>query len=148
MPPVKPLAAVESSPGSVSPYWSRWADQAYGLTETGPGALILPPHETERKLGTAGVPHFFTDVRIAGPDGVPVDRGERGEVQVRGPNVMREYWNRPDATAECFERGRWLRSGDIGVADEEGFVSIVDRSKDVIVSGGENVYPAEVEAAL
>ncbi|GAA4617273.1 acyl-CoA synthetase [Saccharopolyspora hordei] len=122
--------------------------QGYGLTETGPGALILTPDDVERKLGTAGVPHFFTDVRIVDPDGRPVGPGERGEIQICGPNVMREYWNRPDATAEAFTDGRWFRSGDVGVADEDGFVTIVDRIKDVIISGGENVYPAEVEAAV
>ena len=122
--------------------------QGYGLTETGPGALILVPDDVERKLGTAGVPHFFTDVRIVDAEGHQVASGERGEIQICGPNVMREYWNRPDATRDAFTDGRWLRSGDIGVADADGFVAVVDRLKDVIISGGENLYPAEVESAI
>ncbi|KAA5828416.1 long-chain fatty acid--CoA ligase [Saccharopolyspora hirsuta] len=122
--------------------------QGYGLTETGPGALILTPDDVERKLGTAGVPHFFTDVRIVDADGHQVGPGERGEIQICGPNVMREYWNRPDATDDAFTDGRWFRSGDIGVADADGFVTVVDRLKDMIISGGENIYPAEVEAAV
>ncbi|WP_433868877.1 acyl-CoA synthetase [Saccharopolyspora sp. CA-218241] len=121
--------------------------QGYGLTETGPGALILTPDAVERKLGTAGVPHFFTDVRVVDQRGEPVPPGERGEIQISGPNVMREYWNRPEATREAFADG-WFRSGDIGVSDEDGYVSVVDRLKDMFISGGENVYPAEVEAAL
>ncbi|MCX0275123.1 long-chain fatty acid--CoA ligase [Nocardia zapadnayensis] len=122
--------------------------QGYGLTEAGPGTLVLTPDNAERKLGTAGVPHFFTDVRIVDPDGGAVPAGERGEIQISGPNVMSRYWNKPDETAAAFADGTWLRSGDVGVADEEGFVSVVDRLKDMIISGGENIYPAEVEAAI
>ncbi|WP_190812737.1 acyl-CoA synthetase [Saccharopolyspora pogona] len=122
--------------------------QGYGLTETGPGALILTPDDVERKLGTAGVPHFFTDVRIVDADGREAAAGEHGEIQICGPNVMREYWNQPDATDDAFTDGRWFRSGDIGVADADGFVTVVDRLKDLIISGGENIYPAEVEAAV
>lgn len=122
--------------------------QGYGLTEAGPGTLVLTPDNAERKLGTAGVPHFFTDVRIVGADGRAVAPGERGEIQICGPNVMRRYWNNPQATADAFADGRWFRSGDVGAADADGFVSIVDRLKDMIISGGENIYPAEVEAAI
>ncbi|NKY32781.1 long-chain fatty acid--CoA ligase [Nocardia speluncae] len=122
--------------------------QGYGLTETGPGALVLHAHEVERKLGSAGVPHFFTDVRLVTADGHPAGPGQAGEIQISGPNVTSEYWQRPEATADAFADGRWFRSGDIGVADDEGFVRIVDRLKDMIISGGENIYPAEVEAAL
>ncbi|GAA3724362.1 fatty-acyl-CoA synthase [Spinactinospora alkalitolerans] len=122
--------------------------QGYGLTETGPGALILTPGNVERKLGTAGVPHFFTDVRVVDSAGGPAGVGERGEIQISGPNVMKEYWRRPEATAEAFADGRWFRSGDVGVADEDGFVAVVDRTKDMIISGGENIYPAEVESVL
>lgn len=121
--------------------------QAYGLTETGPGALILTPDKLQDKLGTAGVPHFFTDVSLADAAGEPVAAGERGEIRVSGPNVMLEYWNRPDATADSFAQ-EWFRSGDLGVADDDGFVTVVDRMKDMIISGGENIYPAEVEATL
>ncbi|QGK70146.1 long-chain-fatty-acid--CoA ligase [Allosaccharopolyspora coralli] len=121
--------------------------QAYGLTETGPGALILTPDKLQDKLGTAGVPHFFTDVSLADAEGEPVAAGERGEIRISGPNVMREYWNQPDATTDSFADD-WFRSGDLGVADDDGFVTVVDRMKDMIISGGENIYPAEVEATL
>ncbi|MER5394759.1 long-chain fatty acid--CoA ligase, partial [Saccharopolyspora sp. NPDC002686] len=144
------VAAAPVPPRTLRTYTGRGIKicQGYGLTETGPGALILTPDDVERKLGTAGVPHFFTDVRIVDADGREVGPGERGEIQICGPNVMREYWNRPDATDDAFTDGRWLRSGDIGVADADGFVTVVDRLKDMIISGGENIYPAEVEAAI
>ncbi|TDD42586.1 acyl-CoA synthetase [Saccharopolyspora elongata] len=144
------VAAAPVPPRTLRTYTERGIKicQGYGLTETGPGALILTPDDVERKLGTAGVPHFFTDVRIVDADGREAAPGERGEIQICGPNVMREYWNRPDATADTFADGRWLRSGDVGVADAHGFVAVVDRLKDLIISGGENIYPAEVEAAI
>ncbi|WP_280401102.1 acyl-CoA synthetase [Nocardia carnea] len=122
--------------------------QGYGLTEAGPSTLVLTADNAERKLGTAGVPHFFTDVRIVDAENRPVRVGERGEIQISGPNLMREYWNNPDATAAAFTEDGWFRSGDIGVADDEGFVRIVDRLKDMIISGGENIYPAEVESVI
>jgi fatty-acyl-CoA synthase len=122
--------------------------QAYGLTETGPGALILRPAETDRKLGTAGVPHFFTDVRVVDAGNVETIQGEQGEIQISGPNVMPEYWNRPDATQSVFTADGWFRSGDVGVRDDEGYITVVDRLKDMIISGGENIYPAEIEKAI
>jgi fatty-acyl-CoA synthase len=121
--------------------------QGYGMTETAPGALLLDAEHARSKAGSAGVPHFFTDVRVARPDGVQAGPGERGEILVAGPNVMRGYWGRPEATAAVLTGG-WLRSGDVGTTDEDGYVSVVDRIKDVIISGGENIYPAEVENAL
>lgn len=144
------VAAAPVPPRTLRRYTDRGVKicQAYGLTETGPGALILTPANVERKLGSAGVPHFFTDVRVVDAEGGRVPPGERGEIQISGPNVMREYHERPDATADAFSDDTWFRSGDIGVADDDGFVSVVDRAKDVIISGGENIYPAEVEAAL
>ena len=121
--------------------------QGYGMTETSPGALLLDAEHALAKAGSAGVPHFFTDVRVAGPGGAGAGPGERGEIIVAGPNVMRGYWGQPEATAAVLAGG-WLRSGDVGVTDEDGYVSVVDRITDVIISGGENVYPAEVENAL
>ena len=121
--------------------------QGYGMTETAPGALLLDAEHARSKAGSAGVPHFFTDVRVARPDGVQAGPGERGEILVAGPNVMRGYWGQPEATAAVLTGG-WLRSGDVGTTDEDGYVSVVDRIKDVIISGGENIYPAEVENAL
>jgi fatty-acyl-CoA synthase len=121
--------------------------QGYGMTETAPGALFLGAERAADKAGTAGVASFFTDVRVVRPDGSDVAPGEKGEVVVAGPNVMLGYWNRPDATAEAMD-GEWFRSGDVAVVDDEGYVTIVDRLKDMIISGGENVYPAEVEDAI
>jgi fatty-acyl-CoA synthase len=121
--------------------------QGYGMTETSPGALLLDAEHALAKAGSAGVPHFFTDVRVVGPDGTQARPGERGEIIVAGPNVMRGYWGQPDASAAVLADG-WLRSGDVGTVDEDGYVSVVDRIKDVIISGGENIYPAEVENAL
>lgn len=144
------VAAAPVPPRTLTTYTARGVRlcQGYGLTETGPGALILTPKDAERKIGTAGAPHFFTDVRVVDVMGQEVPAGERGEIQISGPNVMHEYWNKPDATAQAFVDGDWLQSGDVGVPDEEGFVRIVDRLKDMIISGGENIYPAEVEAAI
>ncbi|HEX6425455.1 MAG TPA: AMP-binding protein, partial [Acidimicrobiales bacterium] len=121
--------------------------QGYGMTETAPGALFLGAERAADKAGTAGVASFFTDVRVVRPDGSDVAPGEKGEVVVAGPNVMLGYWHRPDATAEAMN-GEWFRSGDVAQVDDEGYVTIVDRLKDMIISGGENVYPAEVEDAI
>ena len=121
--------------------------QGYGMTETSPGALFLGAERAADKAGSAGVASFFTDVRVVRPDGSEVEPGEKGEVVVAGPNVMRGYWNRPEATAEVMD-GDWFRSGDVAVVDGDGYVTIVDRMKDVIISGGENIYPAEVEDVI
>jgi fatty-acyl-CoA synthase len=122
--------------------------QGFGLTETAPGALFLGTEMSEAKAGSAGVPHFFADVRVVRPDLVDVAVGEPGEILISGPSVMPGYWNRPEATAAAFSDDGWFHSGDIGTIDEDGYVTIVDRVKDMYISGGENVYPAEVEAAL
>jgi fatty-acyl-CoA synthase len=120
----------------------------YGMTETAPGATSMPVGRSRDKMGSAGLPHFFTDVRVVNPDSVVQKPGTAGEIQIKGPNVIKEYWNRPDATESSFAGGGWFRSGDMGYTDEEGFVYISDRLKDMIISGGENIYPAEVEQIL
>ncbi|MGX5715436.1 o-succinylbenzoate--CoA ligase [Arthrobacter sp. MAHUQ-56] len=120
----------------------------YGMTETAPGATMLPVDRSRDKAGSAGLPHFFTDVRIAEPMGGVAAPGEVGEIQISGPNVIKEYWNRPEATAASYADGSWFRSGDMGYRDEEGFLFVSDRLKDMIISGGENIYPAEVEAVI
>jgi fatty-acyl-CoA synthase len=120
--------------------------QGYGMTETAPGALFLSKHMAS-KTGSAGKSSFFTDVRLVRPDFSDVAAGEPGEIVVCGPNVMKGYWNRPDDTAASMNGG-WFRSGDIGVVDSDGFFYVRDRIKDMIISGGENVYPAEVESIL
>jgi fatty-acyl-CoA synthase len=122
--------------------------QGYGLTEAAPGALYLSRAMAAAKAGTAGVPHFFTDVRVVGEDLADVAPGDKGEIVVSGPNVMRGYWGRADATEQVFAAEGLLRTGDVGSPDEDGYVTIVDRLKDMIISGGENIYPAEIERVL
>jgi fatty-acyl-CoA synthase len=122
--------------------------QGYGLTECAPGALFLRAGESTAKVGSAGTPAFFTDVRVVAADGVDVAPGEPGEILIQGPNVMAGYWGLPDATAEAVDADGWLRSGDIAVLDADGYVYVRDRVKDLVISGGENIYPAEVEDAL
>ncbi len=122
--------------------------QGYGMTEASPGVLLLDRADSSSHAGSAGVPHFFTDVRLLDPVGEPVAPGVPGEVVVSGPNVSPGYWARPAETAAAFVDGCWFRSGDLAVADADGYVRLVDRLKDMFISGGENVYPAEVEDAL
>ncbi|GAA2359506.1 long-chain fatty acid--CoA ligase [Saccharopolyspora halophila] len=122
--------------------------QGYGMTETAPGATFLEASESARKVGSAGVPTMFTEVRVVGADGADVAPGEPGEVLIKGPNVSPGYWNDPEATAASRTGDGWFRSGDLGKLDEEGHLYVVDRVKDMFISGGENVYPAEVESAI
>ncbi|MFC8393633.1 long-chain fatty acid--CoA ligase [Streptomyces sp. NPDC057238] len=122
--------------------------QGYGLTEASPGVLYLDKAQATAKAGSAGVPHFFTDVRVVLPDGGDAAPGQEGEILVSGPNVMTGYWGRPQQTATVLSEDGWLRTGDIARLDNDGCASIVDRVKDMFISGGENVYPAEVEAVL
>ncbi|MGW0419722.1 o-succinylbenzoate--CoA ligase [Streptomyces sp. NPDC003015] len=121
--------------------------QGYGMTEASPGTLFLDAEHAISKAGSAGVPHFFSDVRVVRPDLAPVDVDETGEVVLRGPHVMPGYWGLPEETAASFADG-WFRSGDAARVDEDGYVFIVDRIKDMIISGGENIYPAEIEDLL
>ncbi len=121
--------------------------QVYGLTESCGPACLCSGAESLTRIGTTGRSFFHTDVKIVRPDGSLCTPDEAGEVLVRGEHVMREYWNRPEATAETIVNG-WLHTGDVGTMDEDGFVYIQDRLKDMIISGGENVYPAEIENLL
>ena len=123
-------------------------EQGYGLTETSPYVSVLASEHALEKTGSAGQNLTFTSVRIVDEDNQPVAAGERGEVCIKGPNVMQGYWNRPEATAQAIDELGWFHSGDIGYLDEDGFLFICDRLKDMIITGGENVYPAEVESAL
>lgn len=120
--------------------------QTYGMTETASQIVTLAPEDSLRKLGSAGKPLFPSELRIV-KEGREVPPGEAGEITVRGPNVTRGYWKREEATVEAIREG-WLHTGDLGVLDEEGFLYVLDRRSDLIISGGENVYPAEVEAVL
>ncbi len=121
--------------------------QVYGLTESCGPACLMDSENALRKPDSTGKAFFHTDVRVVDAHGNDCAPGEAGEVVVRGKHIMREYWNRPDATTETIVDG-WLHTGDVAVMDEEGFVSIQDRIKDMIISGGENVYPAEIEGVL
>ena len=122
--------------------------QGYGLTETSPFATFLTTRDLRRKIGSAGQAPIYTEVRIVDEQNRPAPAGVRGEIVVRGPNVMKGYWNRPEATAEVIDAEGWFHTGDIGACDDEGYFTILDRKKDMVITGGENVYPAEVEAVL
>lgn len=121
--------------------------QGYGLTETSPGATMLRRADGPRKVGSAGTACFFSDVRVVTSDLEPTAPGEPGEVLVQGPNVTSGYWRNDAATKATFV-GDWLRTGDLAVQDDEGYLRIVGRLKDIYISGGENVSPAEVEEAI
>ncbi len=121
--------------------------QIYGSTETCPIATYLRAEDAERKAGSAGLPALHCEVRVVDAAGTILPNGADGEIIVRGPNVMREYWNAPQATREALREG-WYHSGDIGRFDEEGYLHVVSRKNDLIISGGENVYPAEIENIL
>ena len=131
----------------------RWADhrvdvqQGYGLTETSPAVLKLSADDAADHIGSAGKPQFFVDVRLADPAGNDDDHVTVGEILTRGPNVFHEYWNRPEATNTAFHEG-WLKTGDIASVNDQGFYTLKDRSKDMYISGGENIYPAEIESVL
>lgn len=121
--------------------------QTYGLTETASQLATLAPTDVLRKLGSAGKPLYPNQLRIVREDGSLAGPGEVGEIEVRGPVVTPGYWRRPELTATAFREG-WLRTGDLGWLDEEGYLYVLDRREDLVVTGGENVYPAEVEAVL
>ncbi len=123
--------------------------EGYGLTESSPVA-VGNPIGLARRPGAVGVPFPSTEIRVVDPDHPTVDRqpGERGELLLRGPQVFTGYWNKPEETAQSLLDGGWLRTGDIVEVDGDGFVSIVDRIKEIIITGGFNVMPSEVEAAL
>ena len=122
-------------------------DTNYGLSEsTGPGCVHLGV-ENIRKVGAIGVPGYLWEAKIVDEEGNDVQQGEVGELAVKGPGVMKCYYKNPEATAECIH-GDWLYTGDMARQDEEGFYYLVDRKKDVIISGGENLYPVQIEAFL
>ncbi len=121
--------------------------QGYGLTEFGPNVFSLNEADAERKIGSVGFPNFYIETRIVDNDSTDVPVGTPGELILRGPVMMDGYWNNPEATAETIRNG-WLHTGDIVTRDEEGYFRIVDRKKDMYISGAENVYPAEIEHFL
>jgi acyl-CoA synthetase (AMP-forming)/AMP-acid ligase II len=121
--------------------------QVYGLTESCGPACLISPEEAIAKAGSTGKAFFHTDVRVIDERGHDIAAGGVGEVLVRGAHVMQGYWNRPEATAETIRDG-WLHTGDLATVDAEGYVYIQDRKKDMIISGGENIYPAEIENVI
>jgi long-chain acyl-CoA synthetase len=127
--------------------------QGYGQTETAPNVSMLsdqyhdPNDPDAGKIASAGQPVFTVEVKIVDAHDQPAPQGAIGEIAVRGPNVMAGYWNKPEETAYAL-RGGWMHTGDLGYMDEDGFLYIVDRSKDVIISGGENIYSVEVEKVI
>lgn len=121
--------------------------QGYGLTEFGPNVFSLNEEDAIRKKGSVGFANFYIDTKIVNDDGKEVQIGEVGELWLKGPVCTEGYWNNPNATQETIEQG-WLKTGDLVRKDEEGYFFIVDRKKDMFISGAENVYPAEIEQLL
>ncbi len=119
--------------------------EAYGMTES--AAMVTYNHYYHHKVGSVGTPPGSVEVAIMDPEGRPLPQGQEGEICIQGPNVMQGYLNRPEDSRQAFW-GPWLRSGDLGYLDGEGYLFIVDRLKDMIITGGENVYPREVEELL
>ncbi len=122
--------------------------QGFGMTEVGVNCFSMTEEESVAKLGSIGKPMMYTDVRLVDEEGHEVADGEVGEMWFRGPHVSLGYWNRPEATAEAHREGGWFRSGDLARRDTDGFYYIAGRAKDMIISGGVNIFPAEIEAVL
>jgi fatty-acyl-CoA synthase len=130
-------------------FWERGVDfkMGYGLTEASGNNFWLPPELVRRKTGSVGYPIFHIDMKTIHEDGTPCADNEAGELLIRGPHVVAGYWRNPEATKDTIRDG-WLHTGDIAVRDEDGCYSILGRSKEMFISGGENVYPAEIESVL
>ncbi|MFN2462766.1 MAG: long-chain fatty acid--CoA ligase [Candidatus Dormibacteria bacterium] len=139
-----------SIPGEVINSWEKATGakilEGYGLSETSPTATFNQL-DVGQKVGSIGTPIWGVQVKIFDEEGKPVAQGERGEICIKGHNIMKEYWRNPEATAESIKDG-WFHSGDIGYEDEEGFFFIVDRKKEMIIRGGFNVYPREIEEVI
>jgi long-chain acyl-CoA synthetase len=121
--------------------------EGYGLSETSPVASFNHP-DRERKPGSIGTPIRGVEMRVVDASGAELPQGEVGEIAIRGHNIMKGYWNKPEATAEAVSADGWFRTGDIGRVDEDGYFYIVDRKKDLIIRGGFNIYPREIEEVL
>ena len=120
--------------------------ERYGMSEA--GMITSNPLRGERRAGSVGLPLPGNEVRIATERDVPLARGEVGGIQIRGPNVFKGYWRMPEKTREEFTADGWFRTGDVGAFDTDGYLSIVGRAKDLIITGGYNVYPKEIELVL
>jgi fatty-acyl-CoA synthase len=122
--------------------------QGFGMTEVGVNCFSLPERDALRKIGSIGFPNFYIDTRVVDDDGADVPSGETGELLMRGPVVTPGYWRDPDATAEAIDEDGWFHTGDLVEVDDEGYFYVVGRKKEMYISGGENVYPAEIESVL
>jgi len=147
------VAGIGAAPAAKS-LLETWAakglalQQAYGMTETSPIITVLDSHMALEKIGSAGLPGLHLEMRLVDESGKDITQPDVvGEIWARGPNITPGYWNRPDATADSFHDG-WFKTGDAARMDSDGYFYIVDRWKDMYISGGENVYPAEVEAVI
>ena len=121
--------------------------QGFGMTETSPTVFMLSKEDYQRKIGSIGKPVMFCDIDLVDEQGKSVEQGQVGELIIKGGNVFKEYWGLPDKTAEAIKDG-WFYTGDLALKDEEGFIYIAGRKKDMIISGGENIYPLEVEKII
>lgn len=130
-------------------FWAKGVDfkTGYGLTEAGPNTFWLPAEQVRDKPGAVGYPLFHVEVRVVDEHDRDLPPGEVGELLIRGPHLFSGYWRRPEATAQAM-RGGWLHTGDLASYDEDGCFTIKGRRKDMFISGGENVYPAEIESVL
>lgn len=122
--------------------------QGFGMTEYGPGLFALAPEDAIRKAGSIGRPNFFIDVRVVNEDNIPLGPNQPGEMLLKGPSGCSGYWNNPEASAEVIDEDGWFHTGDIVEYDEEWYFFVRDRKKDMFISGGENVYPVEIENVL
>ena len=122
--------------------------QGWGMTETGPMGLMLSAERANDKIGSSGLPVLHTDLKVCNEDGSPTPRGEVGELLIRGPTVSPGYWNKGEENKQFFTEDGWFHTGDAARQDEDGYFYIVDRWKDMFISGGENVYPVEVENVI
>ena len=131
-------------------YWKRdkILKMGYGLTEVGPNNFYLPESEVKKKPSAVGFPVFHCDMKVLDDDGVEVPRGSVGELMLRGPHIFSGYWDEPDETKKTIEPDGWVHTGDLVMQDDEGFFFITGRKKDMFISGGENVYPTEIEEIL
>ena len=130
----------------------QWVDafgipihEAYGMTET--ASIVTFNHLFRHKIGSIGMPAGIIELKVVDPNDREMKQGDQGEIVIRGPNIMKGYFEQPEETAMALRNG-WLHSGDVGVFDEEGYLYIVDRIKDIVITGGENVFPKEVEDLL
>jgi fatty-acyl-CoA synthase len=122
--------------------------QGFGMTEFGPGIFALAPEDAIRKAGSIGRPNFFVDAQVVDDGNNFLGPNEAGELVLKGPSYCSGYFNNPEATTEAVDERGYFHTGDIAQYDEEGYFFIVDRKKDMFISGGENVYPAEIEKTL